>query len=288
MDKLNAQVFGKFKNSPIILFFIIALVTITLAKSIVVVEAGKRVAVFNSFTGVEKRTLREGMHLLVPYIQTPISYSVRTNTYTMSSQEGEGESIKDDALNCLTADGQKIRIDLSLRYNLLPEEIWQIHQEVGPDYLDKIIRPGLRSIVRNTISNYPVVQVYSGKRQVIQDEIEQKTKEALAKYHINASEILIRNVTFTDEFAKAVEMKQVALQDSERMRYILEKEKQEKQRKIIEAEGEAEAIRRKAAALKANPQLIQYEYVSKIAPGVKTIITNQNSIMNLPSEMFNK
>jgi regulator of protease activity HflC (stomatin/prohibitin superfamily) len=70
------------------------------------------------------------------------------------------------------------------------------------------------------------------------------------------------------------------------MRYVLDKERSEKQRKIIEAEGEAESIKRKAAALKANPQLIQYEYVNKISPGIKTIITDQNAIMNLPSSMF--
>lgn len=288
IDKLNAQVFGKFKVNPVVLFFIIAMIVITLSKSITIVEAGKRVVVFNSFSGVEQRTLGEGMHLLVPYIQTPVSYSVRTNTYTMSSQEGEGVGARDGALNCLTSDGQKIQIDLSLRYHLNPETVWKLHKEVGPDYLDKIIRPGIRSIVRNAVANYPVIEVYSSKRQDIQNDIEKKINVALAKYHITASEVLVRNVTFTEEFAKAVEMKQVALQESERMRYILDKERQEKERKIIEAEGEAEAIKRKAAALKANPQLIQYEYVSKIAPGVQTIITNQNSIMNLPSEMFKK
>lgn len=83
-------------------------------------------------------------------------------------------------------------------------------------------------------------------------------------------------------------MKQVALQESERMKYILEKQRQEKERKIIEAQGEAQAIKEKGAALRANPQLIQYEYVQKLTPGIKAVITDQASIMNFPADLLNK
>jgi len=89
----------------------------------------------------------------------------------------------------------------------------------------------------------------------VQNEIQDKVKLELAKFFINAPESLIRSVTFSEEFSKAIEQKQVALQEAERMKYILDKERSEKQRKIIEAEGEASAISKKCAALRANPQL---------------------------------
>ena len=94
-------------------------------------------------------------------------------------------------------------------------------------------------------------------------------------------EILIRNISFSPEFEKAIEQKQIAQQDSQRMQYVLDKERQEKDRKIIEAQGEAESIRLKAIVLAQNPALIQYEYVQKLAPGVKTIITDGKTIMSL-------
>ncbi|MFH0702120.1 MAG: prohibitin family protein [bacterium] len=283
LDKFSTKAL---KGNLIAFYAVIFILIVILFKSVVIVDAGKRVVVFNSFTGVEKRALAEGMHFLMPFVQNPIIYDVRTHTYTMAQRADEGEIKGDDAVECLTSDGQKVKMDLSVIYNLNPEEVWQLHREIGSYYLAKIVRPTVRSITRNTVANYKVIELYSVKRQDIQDEIQSKIVKELAKYHINTSEALIRTITFSDEFAKAVEQKQVALQESERMRYILEKELQEKQRKIIEAEGEAEAIRKKAAVLKSNPQLIQYEYVSKLSPGIKTIITNQSSIMNFPADLL--
>lgn len=286
LDRFNSQSLKKLKGNSFVMMIVIFVIIVTLMKSILIVGAGKRVVVFNSFIGVESRALGEGIHFLVPYIQTPFIYDVRTLSYTMAEKKDEGNYQGDDSIECLTSDGQKVGLDLSLIYALIADDVWKMHQQVGPEYMNKVIRPTIRSVARNTIASYAVIELYSNKRLEVQQEIFDKVKRELAKYHITTAEVLIRNVKFSEEFSKAIEQKQVALQEAERMRYVLEKEKREKERKIIEAEGEAESIRKKAAALKANPQLIQYEYVSKIAPGVKTIITNQNSIMNLPSELF--
>jgi len=277
-SKLNQY---KFLIIPIVIF-----VFIFLSKTILIVNAGQRAVVFNSLTGVETRTLGEGIHLLMPGIQTPTLYSVRTETYTMSAKSDEGQYQGDDAIECLTSDGQKIKLDISVIYNLMPEHVWELHKQIGPYYLDKIIRPTVRSIARNIIANYTVTELYSGDRAKLQDEIALKIKTELDNYFISSNETLIRNVIFSDEFSKAIEQKQVAMQEAERMKYVLEKEKKEKERKIIESEGLAAAISRKGAALRANPLLIKYEYVEKLSPGIKTIITNQSSIFNFPGEML--
>lgn len=270
----------KFKGVPFWGIILIVIGFIFLSNAVLIVSAGHRAIVFNSFIGVEKRTLGEGIHFLVPGIETPTVYSVRTETYTMSARTDEGQQQGDDAIECLTSDGQKIGLDISVIYNLIPDKLWELHKQIGPYYVDKIIRPSVRSIARNTIANYTVTELYSGDREKLQDEISLKVKNELDKYYINSSETMIRNVIFSDEFSKAIEQKQVAMQDAERMKYVLMKENSEKQRKIIEAEGQASAISKKGAALKANPLLIRYEYVEKIAPGVKAIITNQSSILN--------
>ncbi|MEI8388977.1 MAG: prohibitin family protein [bacterium] len=275
-----------FEVKPFWIMAAILLLLIFLSRTVLIVNAGHRAIVFNSFIGVEKRTLGEGIHFLVPGVETPTTYSVRTETYTMSGRQDEGQQQGDDAIECLTSDGQKIRLDLSVIYNLIPENLWELHKQIGPDYVDKIIRPSVRSIARNTIANYTVTELYSGNRDKLQDEISLKVKNELDKYYVNSTETMIRNVVFSEEFSKAIEQKQVAMQDAERMKYILEKEKREKERKIIESEGQAIAISKKGAALKANPLLIRYEYVDKLAPGVKTIITNQSSILNFPGDLL--
>ncbi|HSA06312.1 MAG TPA: prohibitin family protein [Candidatus Gastranaerophilales bacterium] len=280
--------FQQGKGLPLGIIFIIIVAVIMLSKTIIVVGAGERAVIMNKITGMEKRTLTEGMHFLFPGIQSPTIYSVRTETYTMASGDGQNarKSGDEEELVCLTSDGQKISMDMSVRYNLIPEKVWELHQKVGPNYEQTIIRPEVRSIVRNTIAEFPVIQVYSEKRNELQKQIQATLATNLAKYNINLSEVLVRNVKFTDDFAKAIELKQVALQESERMKYVLEKERQEKERKIIEAEGEAESIRKKGAALKENPRLIQYEYVQKLTPGIKTIISDQKSILNFPAELL--
>lgn len=276
----------KFNGIPVWIIILAVVGFIFLSNAILIVSAGHRAIVFNSFIGVEKRTLGEGIHILLPGIETPTVYSVRTETYTMSGRENEGQQQGDDAIECLTSDGQKIGLDISVIYNLIPEKLWELHKQIGPSYVEKIIRPSVRSIARNTIANYTVTELYSGDREKLQNEISDKIKIELNKYFINSNETMIRNVIFSEEFSKAIEQKQVAMQDAERMKYILAKENSEKLRKIIEAEGQAAAISKKGAALKANPLLIRYEYVDKIAPGVKTIITNQSSILNFPGELL--
>jgi prohibitin 2 len=277
---------NKFYGIPFWMIILIAVGFIFVARAVLIVDAGHRAIVFNSFIGVEKRTLGEGIHFLVPGLETPTIYSVRTETYTMSARDNEGQQQGNDAIDCLTSDGQKIGLDISTIYNLIPEKLWELHKQIGPSYVDKIIRPAVRSIARNTIANFTVTELYSGDREKLQDRISNKIKIELDKYFINSSETMIRNVIFSEEFSKAIEQKQVAMQDAERMKYVLIKENSEKQRKIIEAEGQAAAISKKGAALRANPLLIRYEYVDKIAPGVKTIITNQSSILNFPGDLL--
>ena len=145
-----------------------ALVFTLLTGWFVIVPAGHRSAVFNCFDGVEHRTLEEGTHILMPFIETPTTYEVRTNTYTMSGTDDEGNKAGDDSVTALSADGQKVRIDVSVRYHLMPNEIYKLHDQIGPNYIEKVIRPEGQTVIRNIISGYTVTQLYSAARQDIQ------------------------------------------------------------------------------------------------------------------------
>jgi len=261
-------------------------VTVSLTGVMVVVPAGERAAVFNCFSGVEKHTLSEGTHLLIPIVETPVKYEVRTQTYTMSGIEDEGAKRGDDALTALSADGQKVKIDVSVRYHLIPEDVWQLHDQIGPNYIEKIIRPEAQTVIRNVVSEYTVTRLYSSSRQEIQDQMKEQMEKGMQKYHISLDEVLVRNIGFSDAFANAIEQKQVALQEAERMKYVIQREEAEKQRKVIAATGDAAAIRLRAQALKQNPQLIQYEYVQKLAPNIKAVIADQKVLMSV-GDIFN-
>lgn len=255
-------------------------VIILLSATVLTVGAGKVAVVFNQITGgLSSRD--QGTHLLIPGLQKATIYDARVQQYTLSGTYGEGEVRGDDALEALTNDGQIVKLDVSVRFHINKPDITKLHQTLGEGYTEKIVRPEVRSVVRLAVSAYPVTEVYTEKRIQIQKDCFDVLTPKLLKNFIVLDEVLIRKVSFSPEFQKAIELKQIAQQEAQRMQYVLQKETQEKQRKIIEAEGEAESIRLKGIALSNNPALIQYEYVQKITPGISTIITDGKSILSL-------
>ena len=203
-------------------------------------------------------------------------YDVKTQTWTISvapQQPGEGTQ-ESEPLPALTADGQLVKLDLTVRYRADPDNVWRLHQRIGEDYVNKAIRPLTRCVARMVVAQYAVTDVYSEKRQEIQTKIEDELRERLAEEDIILDDFLVRHVMFSAEFERAIEAKQAAIQEVEQMEYVLQRAEKERDSKIVEAEGEAEAIRMRGEALKQNPMLIQYEYARKIAPRVEAMITD--------------
>lgn len=262
-------------------------VLVFVSASVVIVPAGERAVIFDNLRGVLPDVRNEGMTFVMPFVQKAVRYDVRTQTYNLGTNDADAANSGDSeaAIEARTKDGQTVRIELSVRFQPRAEDLWKLHQEVGQSYLYKIIVPEVRSVVRTIVAQYDVMDVYSSKRLLIQGRIEESLRKTFDKYYLTLNEILIRNTVFSDEFQKAIEAKQVALQEAQRMDYILQKETQEKKRKIIEAEGDAQSIKIRGQALAANPRLIQYEYVQKLTPGIKSVITDQNTIMNF-SNLF--
>ena len=259
-------------------------IALQLARSFVLVGAGERAVIFNRFSGVQRGQLGEGLHFVIPWVQTPQRYDIKTQTYTMSGSKSESNSSvgnANDALQALTADGLPVALEMSVRFHIDPERVWKLHQNVGPMYVAKIIRPQARSHVRMVIAQYPVIDVYGGRRAKIIEQIDARLRRVFAQNDIILDEALLRDVSFSPQFQQAIEQKQVAQQDVQRMTFVLDQADKERRRKIIEAEGEAASIRLKAAALAKNPQLVQYEYVKNLPDNVRTVITDNRTIVNL-------
>jgi prohibitin 2 len=254
---------------------------IAFATSIRVVPVGHALVIFNTITR-SFRLARQGITFVPPFISATQTYDLRRLEYTMSGVSGEGrKSNIDDSLWSPTQEGLQVGIDLTVWHHLDPARVATIHQSIGPDYEEKIIRPAVRSVIRLVISEYPVMDVYSSKRAQIQDEINAKIKTLIEKDGFIVDEVVLRDVRFTQEFTKAIEAKQIAQQDAERMKYTLEKEQREAERKVIEARGRANAIEVINKALAQNPNYIKYLYVDKLSDKISVIVSDQNTIMDL-------
>ena len=264
----------------IILAVVAVFIIVMIAKTILILDTGEVAVVFNQING-NLSTKYPGTNFLFPGVQKAIPYDTRVQTYTMAASFAEGEPKGDDAITTLTKDGQMVTMDLSIRFHIDQTRVTNLHREIGTDYINKVIRPEIRNQIRLAVSAYPVTEVYTEKRSEIQNQTQENLKRKFSASYLILDEVLIRNIRFSPEFEKAIEQKQIAQQEAQRMQYVLDKERQEKERKIIEAQGEAESIRLKALVLAQNPALIQYEYVQKLAPGVKTIITDGKTIMSL-------
>lgn len=256
-------------------------VLLLLLISLRVVPVGHALVIFNTVTK-SFRLGRQGVTFVAPFISATQDYDLRRLEYTMSGVSGEGrKSDIDDSLWSPTKEGLQVGIDLTVWHHLDPDRVISIHQKIGPDYEDKIIRPAIRSVIRLVISEYAVMDVYSARRAEIQDEINRKTKALIEKDGFVVDEVVLRDVRFTPEFAKAIEAKQIAQQSAEQMKYTLEKEQKEAERKVIEAQGRANAIETINKALAQNPNYIKYLYVDKLSDKVQVIVSDQNTIMDL-------
>jgi regulator of protease activity HflC (stomatin/prohibitin superfamily) len=312
-----AKVSGQAKKQLIIwiVVFIAFIIFLAIAKPFIIVGAGERAVIFNRLTGIEQRQLSPGLNILVPFIQKPILYDVRNQTYTMSGISSEGQYLGDDSIQALTSDGQPVGLELSVVYRIDDVNVWRLHEEIGPNYVEKILRPSIRETIRTVVSRYSVIELFSSNwidiartrgfdledepkagelvgRELVQVDMEVALKNKLKDKYLIVDTVLLRNVTFSEEYRQAIERKQVAQQEAERMKYVIEKAEKEKEEKIIiaegdkqaaiiRAEGEAQAIKLKGESLKQNPAVVNYEYVQKISPNIKTIITDGKSIMSI-------
>jgi prohibitin 2 len=261
---------------------------VTMVTSIRVVPVGHALVIFNTVTK-GFRLARQGVTFVWPLVSQTEQYDLRRLEYTMSSTQGEGrKSNVDDSLWSPTKEGLQVGIDLTVWHHLDPQRLIDVHQKIGPDYEDKIIRPAVRSVIRLVISEYAVMDVYSSRRASIQDEINVKVKELLEKDGFVIDEVVLRDVRFTDQFGKAIEAKQIAQQSAEQMKYVLEKEQREAERKVIEAQGRAKAIETINEALRQNPNYIRYLYVDKLSDKISVIVSDQSTIMDLKGILESK
>jgi len=256
-------------------------ILIILPASIRVVPVNHALVVFN-ILNKNYRTATEGINLIIPLVNHTQMYDLRRQEYTMTKVAGEGRRANvDDALWSPTAEGLQVGLDLTAWYRVGRDSVIDVHRKIGPSYEEKVVRPAIRSVVRHVVSDFKVLDVYSTERKHIEQLINEKVKELIESDGFLIDRIILRDVTFTPDFAKAIEEKQVAQQEAKKMEHVLEKEEREAERKIIEAGGKAKAIEIVQVALRKSPDYINYLYVDKLSDKIKVIVSDQSTIMDL-------
>jgi regulator of protease activity HflC (stomatin/prohibitin superfamily) len=291
-------------SSVLIILLVAAILLTTLGAGLVFLQADEYGVVISAFSpkGYREEALGPGLHWIIPFVESVQKYSIARQTYTMSSTTSEGSVQGDDSIQARTKDGQQVFIDASVIYAADPTQLIQLHINWQNRYEENVVRPIARAAIRNAVSQFGVEELVSTKRgeleQAIRDEIEAKLKAN----NIIMSDFLMRNIRFSDEYAAAVEQKQVAEQQAQQAKFVVESKKQEAEqaRQIAQGQADAAVIAAKGAAearliqaqaeAQANqllsqsltPTLLQYQYILKLAPGVQTIFVPSGNQFILP------
>ena len=256
----------------------IILIAGILIKSTVMIDAGQ-IGVKVLFGKVQNEVLGSGLHLINPLVEVR-SLDVKTQNYTMSGNNDEGAKTGDDAIRVLTADGLEVTIDLTVLYKLLPSEAPKLVRETGVDYTDKIVRPLTRTKIRDNAVYYDAVALYSSKRDEFQSRIFKSIEDDFKKRGLVLEQLLVRNITLPQSVKATIEQKINAEQDAQKMQFVLLKEKQEAERKRVEAQGISDYQRIINTGLTS--QQLQYEQIKAYlelakSPNSKVIIMGKGN-----------
>jgi len=218
--------------------FAVILVIIILSKSTVTIDSGQAGVLYKTFDDgvvVNESPMGEGFHIVAPWNKVFI-YEVR--------QQELFEKMK-----VLSSNGLEIQIDASAWYEPVYSQLGNLHQSLGENYLQRVIQPAIRSAARSVVGRYTPEQLYSSKRDAIQDEIFAETKIILEKQFVQLNDVLVRDVTLPNTIKEAIERKLRQEQESLEYEFRLVTAKKEAEKVTIEAQGKADANKILSASL---------------------------------------
>jgi regulator of protease activity HflC (stomatin/prohibitin superfamily) len=298
----------KFSTIAIAVLLLGGLLLTTLANSLTTIAPQERGIVLNAFTGYRPPALEPGVHFVLPFVENVKRYNIGQQNYTMSKTSAEGQVKGDDSVTARTSDGQEVFIDASVQYAVDQNNVIDLFVKWQDRYEEGLVRPQSRSIIYNKVAEYKVEEVYSVKRDQLQKQIADELRKAMAQNGLTLTSFLLRNVTFNQEYANSVEQKQIAQQQAERAKFLVEQERQEAERvrvqakgradaavtaaegeaqaRVINAKAEAESLKLISDQLRDNPNLLAFRYIEKLSPGVQTIFLPSNQPFLLDPKSF--
>ena len=290
----------------ILVVAILAVVLTTVSAGLVFIQPEQRGVVISAIApkGYREQAMQPGLSWIVPFMESVKVYPISRQTYTMSIAPIEGQIQGDDSISARTSDGQEVFVDSSVIYAIDPDQVIQVHIEWQERYSTDLIRPISRGSIRDAISQFRVDEVYSKKRAELIAMISQSLSEQLNKNGLILLDFVLRNITFSPEYAASVEQKQIAEQQAQQAKFVVEQRKQEAEQarqvaqgladaavikakgdaeaRLIQAQAESQALQKLAEALKDRPELLNYTFINKMGAGVQTMFLPNNVPYLLP------
>lgn len=288
-------------------FIVMAVVAILLSgvgAGLVFIEPYESGAVISTLSegGMRSQPLTAGLHWIVPFFERVERYPISTQTFTLS--DGSVGTAGDVSVEARTSDGQRIFVDSSVIYKINPARVLDIHRTWQHRYQDDLILPKVRGAIRDSVSQYRVDEVVSTKRFEMSTQIAEALIEVFTENGLILEDFVLRDITFTQEYANSIEQKQIAEQLALQAQFVIEQRKAEAEQarqvaqgqadaaviaakgeaeaRLLQAEAEAKSLALVAEVLQANPNLLTYEYIRRLAPNIQVILLPSNAPFILP------
>lgn len=292
----------KMKNGRTLIIILLAsaLVLTTISAGLVFMEPHERGVVISAIAakGYRETPLQPGLRWIVPFVERVVRYPIARQTYTMSIATFEGDIQGDDSITARTADGQEIFVDASVIYQVNPSKVVDVHILWQDRYSSDLVRAQSRGVIRDAVSQFNVEQVISNKRFELVAYINEELGVKFEENGLTLVDFVLRNITFSPEYAASVEQKQIAEQEAKQAAFVVDQKREEAKQvvetakgdsqaaviaaegraeaRLIEAQAEADALLLIQEAIANNPELLTYQYITKLSPNI--------SAMLLPSE----
>jgi regulator of protease activity HflC (stomatin/prohibitin superfamily) len=222
------------------------------------------------FGSVQENVLKSGLNVINPLVDVE-KLDVKTQAYTMSGVKDEGAIKGDDAITTLSSDGLTLKLDVTVWFRLSENDAPNLLRTLGIDYVEKIVRPASRTALRDVSVKYTATDIYSSKRDDFANDITKNLEKSFEGRGIILEKVLLRNVELPEKIKEAIDEKIAAEQRAQQMVYILQKEKQEAERKQVEARGVSEA--QKIISSTISPQYLQWKYIETL----KDLMNSKNN-----------
>lgn len=233
------------------------------------VEGGHRAIVFNRISGIKNKVYPEGTHLMIPWLERPIIYDVRARPHLVESTSG-------------SRDLQMVKIGLRVLTRPLPDTLPTIYRTLGENYSERVLPSIVHETLKSVVAQYNASQLLT-QREAVSREIRKILTERAANFNIALDDVSITTLNFGREFTAAIEAKQVAAQEAERAKFIVEKAEQDKKSAIIRAQGEAKSAQLIGQAIANNPAFITLRRI-EAAREIAQIISNSSNKVMLSSD----